>query len=171
MPSVSDAVTGDTAPHCKAADPRCSICVKNHEETNHRCPVEGRKVGRGCLCPHGTVKRANCGGPHGARADACAAKREARGEARGWQSPPPACRGRGAAEVPEEPEIVATAAQGEEESEAEAEVVEEGESVQAAMEMEEYRAGGLCLLFSFLFLFFEGVRDCFVLSFVWRFWG
>ena len=31
----------------------------------------------------------NCGGPHGARADACAAKKIAQHAARGWRSPPP----------------------------------------------------------------------------------
>ena len=79
---------GQVGPHCKAAALKCSICAKDYAETDHRCPVEGRKVGRGRPCPHGTAKCANCGGPHGARADACAAKREARGAARRWRSPP-----------------------------------------------------------------------------------
>ena len=80
---------GHSAPHCSLSDPKCSICSGDHETTNHRRPVEGRKVGRGHPCPHGAVKCANCGGPHGARADACVAKREARVEARGWRSPSP----------------------------------------------------------------------------------
>ena len=41
------------------------------------------------MCPHTTAKCANCGGPHGARADACAAKKIAQHAARGWRSPPP----------------------------------------------------------------------------------
>ena len=41
------------------------------------------------MCPHTTAKRANCGGPHGARADACAARKIAQHTARGWRSPPP----------------------------------------------------------------------------------
>ena len=128
---------GRIAPHCKAADSRCSICAKDYEEANHQCPVEGYKVERGHPCPHETAKCANYGGPHGARADACAAKRKAQGEARGWRrSLPPARRVRGAAEALEEPEIEATAVQGKEEDEAEAEV-EEGGPVRAAMEMEE----------------------------------
>ena len=102
---------------------------------NHRCPVEGCKVGKGRPCPHGTAKCANCGGPHGARADACAAKREARGEARGWRSPSPRRREKG--KGPEKPEERATAAQGEEEGEAEVSVPEEEGAAQAAMEMEE----------------------------------
>ena len=81
--SVHVAVGGHIAPDCTSTDPKCSICSGDHEAINHRCPVEGCKVGKGHPCPHGAVKCANCGGPHGARADVCAAKREARMEARG----------------------------------------------------------------------------------------
>ena len=47
-------------------------------------------MGRGRHYPHATVKCAKRGGPHGARAEACAAKRTARqvAMARGWKSPP-----------------------------------------------------------------------------------
>ena len=38
---------GHIGPHCKAAAPGCSICAKDHAETDHRCPVEGCKVGEG----------------------------------------------------------------------------------------------------------------------------
>ena len=125
---------GHIAPHC-STDPKCSICSGDHEATNHRCPLEGCKVGRGRPCPHGTVKCANYGGPHGARADACAAKREARVEARGWRSPPP--RGREKGEKPEVPRKRTTSTQGEEEGEVEV-IVPEGEEVaQAVMGMEE----------------------------------
>ena len=93
------------------------------------------KVGKGRPCPHGTAKCANCGGPHGARADACAAKRGARGEDRGWRSPSPRRREKG--KGPEKPEERTTAAQSEEEGEAEVDVPEEEGAVQAAMEMEE----------------------------------
>ena len=92
-------------------------------------------MGRGRSCPHGTVKCANCGGPHGAKADACAAKREARGEAKGWRSPSPKRRERG--KRPEEPEERATATQGEAEGEAEVVVPGEEDAAQVAMEMEE----------------------------------
>ena len=102
---------------------------------NHWCPVEGCKVGKGRPCPHETAKCANCGGPHGARADACAAKREARGGARGWRSPCPRRREKG--KGPEKPEERATAAQGKEEGEAEVSVPEEEGAAQAAMGMEE----------------------------------
>ena len=64
----------------RPTDPKCSICSGDHEVINHRCPVEGCKVGKGRPYPHGVVNCANCGGPHGARADACADKREARGK-------------------------------------------------------------------------------------------
>ena len=74
---------GHIAPHCKAAAPKCSICAKDYAETDHRCPVEGCRAGRGRPCPYGTTKCPNCGGPHGTRADACTAKMEARGAARG----------------------------------------------------------------------------------------
>ena len=53
---------GHIAPHCTATDSKCSICSGDHEATNHRCPVEGCKVGRSRPCPHGVVKCANCGG-------------------------------------------------------------------------------------------------------------
>ena len=86
------------------------------------------------------VKFANCGGPHGARADACAAKREARVEARGWRSPSPKRREKGKElEVPKER---TAATQGEEEGEMEVTVMEvtvmEGEEAdRAVMGMEE----------------------------------
>ena len=41
------------------------------------------------MCPHTTAKCANCGGPHGARADACVAKKIAQHASRGWRSSPP----------------------------------------------------------------------------------
>ena len=46
-------------------------------------------MGRGRMCPHTTAKCANCGGPHGARADACRAKKIAQHAARRWRPPPP----------------------------------------------------------------------------------
>ena len=70
-----------------------------------------------------------------ARADACATKREARREAKGWQSPSPKRREKGKA--PEEPKERATAAQGWEEGEAEVNMSEEKRVAQAAMEIEE----------------------------------
>ena len=88
-------------------------------------------MGRGRPCAHGVVKCANCGGPHGARADACAAKREARVEARGWRSPSPKRREKG--KKPEVPKERTTATQGEEEGEMEV-TGPEGEEV---VEMEE----------------------------------
>ena len=117
---------GHIAPHCSSTDPKCSICSGDHETTNHRCPVEGCKVGRGRPCPHGAVRCANCGGPHGARADACMAKREARVEARGWRSPSPKRREKG--KEPEVPKERATATQGEGRGEMEV-TVPEGEEV------------------------------------------
>ena len=92
-------------------------------------------MGGGRPCPHGTVKCANCGGPHGARADACAAKREARAEARGWGPPSPKRRERG--EVPEVPKERTTATQEEEEGEMEVTVPEGEEAAKAGMEIKE----------------------------------
>ena len=60
--------------------------------TGARLRAAGREEGR--MCPHTTAKCANCGGPHGARADACAAKKIAQHAARGWGSPPPPRRER-----------------------------------------------------------------------------
>ena len=56
-------------------------------------------MGRGHRCPRTTVKCASCGGPHGARAEACSRKREARQATRGWQSQPPPLRERKASET------------------------------------------------------------------------
>ena len=67
---------------------------EGHAETDHRCPVEGYKAGRGHPCSHGTTKCANCGRPHGARADACAAKRKPAGKS-GAESHRPHRDGRG----------------------------------------------------------------------------
>ena len=90
------------ASHCLAAAPKCALCAKDHLTTDHQCPVEGYKMGKGYPCPHGTAKCANCGEAHGAQADACAAKREARLSARGWWSPSPPRREKGA-EAPQLP--------------------------------------------------------------------
>ena len=81
------------------------------------------------MCPHTTAKCANCGGPHGTRADACAAKRIAQHTARGWRSPSPPWR-----EQREALGAEATAAQGEEQGEPEAEMEEMGGEEQGAME-------------------------------------
>ena len=82
------------------------------------------------MCPHTTVKCANCGGPHGARADACVAKKIAQHAARGWRSPPPPWR----EQRREAPEAEATTAQGGEQGEPEVEMEEMGGEEQGAME-------------------------------------
>ena len=125
------------APHCLAAAPRCPLCARDHLTTGYRCPVESCRVGKGRPCSHGVAECANCGGSHGARADTCAAKREAHLAARGWRSPPPerrASRTEGAIEPPEDksPEVEAPVAQ---EGSGEAEV--ERGSEPAPEEMEE----------------------------------
>ena len=143
------------APHCSAATPRCALCAKGHLTTDHRCPVEGCKVGKGHPCPHGATKCANCGEAHGARADACAAKREARLAARGWRSPPPPRRERGAA-APEAFIGETPAAQGG--AEEGGTVVGTQEEGGLAQEGEGWRRGSRSagvrpfLFFSFLFL-------------------
>ena len=80
---------GHVTPHCEAKVPKCAICAKGHTTKDHQCPVKGCRVGSGRMCIHTTAKCANCGGPHGARADACVAKRIAQHASRGWRSPPP----------------------------------------------------------------------------------
>ena len=77
------------------------------------------------MCLHVTAKCANCGCPHGARADACAAKRIAQHAARGWRSPPPPRRER--RDAPD-----ATAPAVEEESAPEVEMEEAGGEVHGA---------------------------------------
>ena len=115
---------GHVTPHCdEAKRPKCAICAKEHATRDHRCQVEGCRAGRGRMC-------ANCGGPHGARADACAAKRIAQHAARGWRSPSPPRRERRR----EAPEPEAEETQGEEQGEPEAEMEEEGGEDQGAME-------------------------------------
>ena len=66
---------GHVTPHCEARSPRCAIWARENAIKDHRCSVEGCKVGRGCMCSHTTVKCANCGGPHGTRADGCVANK------------------------------------------------------------------------------------------------
>ena len=107
--------------------------------------MRGARWEGGCPCPYRAVKCANCGGPHGGRADVCGAKREAWGEARGWWLPPPKRWEKGTG--PEKPKERTTAAQEEkgeaevtvpeEEGEAEVTVPEEEGAAQAAMAMEE----------------------------------
>ena len=93
-------------------------------------PVAGCRAGKGHPYPHGAAKCANCGGPHGARADACAAKRDAHGAAKGWRSPSLPRREKRPTEVPETPEDETPAAQeglgGEVEVEMEVEPTPEG---------------------------------------------
>ena len=102
----------DIAPHCLPTNPpRRALCARNHLTTDHQRPVEGRRVGKGYPCPHGAAKCANCGGAHGARADACAFKREARQSAKGWRPPLPPRRERRAAGAPKSPETEAPATQ------------------------------------------------------------
>lgn len=89
-----------------------TICAREHTTSEHRCLVEGCRAGRGRLCPYGTAKCANCAGPHSARADACAAKREAWQSAQRWKAPPPPRREQGAEEPAETPGTTDPAAQG-----------------------------------------------------------
>ena len=104
---------------------------------DHRYPVEGCRAGRGHGCSHTTTRCANCKGPHGTRADACAAKKEARQLTWRWRSPPHQRRKKGpGAEAPEAPECETPAAQGEEAGEAEVTVTEEGGLAQAEEGME-----------------------------------
>ena len=120
-------------PHCFAAGPRCALCAKDHLTTDHRCPVEGCRVGKGHPCPHGAAKCTNCGEAHGVRADACAAKREARLSARGWRWPPPPPRRERGAAAPEAPVNETPTAQ---EGGTEVEAQEEGGSAQEGEGME-----------------------------------
>ena len=117
---------GHITPHCEAKNPKCAICAKDHATKDHRCSVEGCRVGRGRMCPHTTAKCANCGGPHGARADAYAAKRIAQHAARGWRSPPPP----GREKRREAPEAAAPDADGEGEPEVEGDAEAEVEGME-----------------------------------------
>ena len=77
-------------------------------------------------------------GGHGAWADACVFKREARQSARGWRPPPPPRRERRAADAPKSLETETPVTQGGEGvGDAEVEEREEGGSAQAAVETGE----------------------------------
>ena len=90
-------------------------------------------MGKGHPCPHGAAKCTNCGEAHGVRADACAAKREARLSARGWWWPPPPSRRERGAAAPEAPVNETPTAQ---EGGTEVEAQEEGGSAQEGEGME-----------------------------------
>ena len=155
---------GHIAPHCSAA-PRCSICAEEHITQDHRCTVEGCRAGRGRRCPHTTTRCATCRGPHGARVDACAAKKEARQLAWRWRSPPRPRREKGAT-APEAPEYETPVAQGEED-EGKAEVEEGGRRTDSDCHGDGgVRSGGPVFSFPFVCRL---VRVSF--SFVRRLWG
>ena len=49
---------GHVTPHCEAKNPKCAICAAGHATRDHRCSVEGCRVGRGRMCPHyGKVRK------------------------------------------------------------------------------------------------------------------
>ena len=127
-------VAQPSSPPLSFWEPKYAICAKEHTTGDHRCSVEGCRVGKGRMCSHTTAKCANCGGPHGARADACQAKRIAQHAARGWRSPSPPRRERRR----EAPGAEATTAQGEEQGEEQgepaAEMKEMGGEEHGAME-------------------------------------
>ena len=119
---------------------------------DHRCTVEGCRAGRGRGCPHTTTRCATCRGPHGARADACAVKKEGGQAIHGWPGStvgPEHASSRGGGDPlltragrrgrgPEAPEYETPVAQGEkDEGEAEVEEREEGGPTQTAMETGE----------------------------------
>ena len=88
-------------------------------------------MGKGHPCPHGTARCANCGGAHGARAEACARKREASQRPGGGRPNPPPCLERKA------PEADAPPGQGGGEAETKGEVqpgAEEGAREEGAMD-------------------------------------
>ena len=98
---------GHIAPHCSES-PRCALCAEGHTTHDHQCSIVGCKAVRGHGCTHVTTQCANCKGPHGAQADTCAAKKEARQLAWGWKPPPRPCREKGA-KAPEAPKYEAPA--------------------------------------------------------------
>ena len=121
---------GPHSPTVRQLAPGVQVCAKGRVTNDHRCLVEGRKAGEGRPCPRGTTKCANCGAPHGSRADARTAKRSALQLSRGWKTPPPSHRER------KVPGSEITASQGEGGS-GEAEVgAREGGSAQAGEGME-----------------------------------
>ena len=123
MLGVATAAGGVTSAHsAPRATARCGWCTKEHETKDHRCPVDRCKVKKGQWCQHTVAKWANCKGPHLAQANAFAKKKAARGEAKGWRSPPPRWRQREESQQPEEPSSTAESGRtGEVEVEAEQE--------------------------------------------------
>ena len=138
--SAAGVASGGTLPPTARPQPPGAIFPKDHQTTDHRCPVEGFRVGRSHQCAHGITKCANCGGPHGARADAGALKREARRIARGGNLPLLPQRERGGAQSPPEAPVseTTTIQGGKVSGEAEVEVEEREGSTQVA---EEIKAG------------------------------
>ena len=112
---------GHIGAQCDRTTARCGWCAEDHRTKDHRCPVEGCGVKKGHWCRHTVAKCASCKGPHFAQANACAKKKAARGEAKGWRSPSPRWRQRvEETQQPEEPSTTAeTGPEGEVEMERE----------------------------------------------------
>ena len=135
-------VWGHVEPHCTAPAPRCSLCAEEHHTRDHKCSVKGCNVRKGAPCPHTVARCPRCKGSHFAQANVCKAKKDAQALARGWRSPSPARKEKGA-QAPESADETAEppATGGEMEVEVEAGLEGHGEErveeVEAEVEMEE----------------------------------
>lgn len=56
---------------CGNRPAKCVIGLGEHKVEEHLCGVIGCTKGKGKICPHVTVKCANCGGSHMANSSRC----------------------------------------------------------------------------------------------------
>ena len=62
---------------CGNRPAKCAICTGAHKVEEHQCGVAGCIKGRGKICPHVTVKCANCDGNHMANSPRCISRHKA----------------------------------------------------------------------------------------------
>ena len=62
---------------CGNRPAKCIICTGAHKVEEHQCGMTRCTKGRGKICPHITVKCANCGGSHMANFSRCVSRQKA----------------------------------------------------------------------------------------------
>ena len=67
---------------CGQRPVQCTLCAGPHKLDEHKCGVNGCKVGFGKICTHVTAVCGNCGGSHQATSSKCPARQKAEKEAR-----------------------------------------------------------------------------------------
>ena len=67
---------------CGQRPAQCTLCAGPHKLEDHKCGVNGCKVGFGKICTHVTAVCANCKGSHQATSGKCPARQKAEKDAR-----------------------------------------------------------------------------------------